>query len=610
MKKWWAVILVMGLLLVSGCAAADEGGFCDPIPQGVQELEKWNNPDGNVCDCILLEDLPVGTCCLVLSPWRMNEYLLQDGIWTVGAQVSPMEQPMGGPLHFRRHAKGAAPGMQGACGLTYPDGAGFDIAKTRCMDRNAVENMMQFRWMDDGFCLVGWQVEAAGQFALWEDGAWAYYNSATGERLGSARIDLVAEYGLLANFENLPLTLDEARRMEAVTRETAETLFPGWTLRSYAGFNMGHDISAGYYRVADGVLTVRRAELSSEAGGVIAQADSMPVPLSEALCKRLETEDISALLNTGGGDDTFLVDDAFDQTAIPITDTVLQNDLQSHGLLLLTEDADGVRRLRLVERNGGGYTVRSTRPLPEDVCLDLFHIGDDGVLFEWNGHYSQCCFSRMADGNWTLGWVTGKDSETLYGTAFCGVLRRLMANTPGGVLVGTHPWRDMFTVDFTQLPADNEAAAAALNRDGWAVVHNPDPADRLHLRAGPGRAYESLGKFYSRTPVQVLEQQEEWSRVRIGLDGRLEGWMLTKYLAFGDAMDAVASAVPDLCVRKEYLYRPLFATPALRETTGVMTGSGMDSWIVGVAADDLYILLDVYGNTGYLPQCWFDPGNG
>ena len=72
---------------------------------------------------------------------------------------------------------------------------------------------------------------------------------------------------------------------------------------------------------------------------------------------------------------------------------MLENDLQSHGLLLLTEDAQGVRRLRWAERDGGGYTVRSSNPLPANAYLDLFHFDDDEIGLQWSGQDGSCSFS-------------------------------------------------------------------------------------------------------------------------------------------------------------------------------------------------------------------------
>lgn len=53
--------------------------------------------------------------------------------------------------------------------------------------------------------------------------------------------------------------------------------------------------------------------------------------------------------------------------------------------------------------------------------------------------------------------------------------------------------------------------------NAYAVVHNPDAADRLNLRAAPNKEAESLGKYYNGVGVQILEELNNgWVRVRIG----------------------------------------------------------------------------------------------
>jgi hypothetical protein len=609
MKKGTALLLALGLLLVSACALAGQAQFADAIPQDLRALVEQEFQVGDITDCILLPGTPRGDFFLVLAPWSMNGYLCANGAWTLEAQVRPMQQTAHSHPVFRRHAAGAAPGLQGECGLEYPDGLGFDIIQYSAGNPSVMEELMQFHWTDGDFRVAGWQDAASGQLAVWEDGLWAYYDSETGERLGGARIDRIAEYSLLANFENLPPTLAQARAMEAITRDAAEALFPGWTMGFYEEYNMGHAAAAGYYRVENGLLTIRRVSLSSEASGVKAQTDTMPVPLSGALLARLGAEDAETLLNTSGYGDTFRTADSFDPAKIPVTGTVLQNDLQSHGLLLLTEDADGVRRLLWAEQDGGGYTVRATNPLPKDTYLDLFHFGDGEAGLGWGGEDGSCSFSRTADGSWTLCSANNYgNSFTLYGTLYCGILRDSAQNGTNSILVGAHPWRDMFSADLSTLPKSLEEAAAAMDRNGWAVVNNTATGDLLPLRTAPDAAAEPLGKFYNRTPVKVLSLRDGWARVRIGLDGRLEGWMMTQFLAFGSDMDAVASASPDLTLREGRGSRQLYAAPDMRETTGIFYGS--ETWIVGVAGDELYILLDSDGNTGYLPQNLFFAGNG
>lgn len=80
-----------------------------------------------------------------------------------------------------------------------------------------------------------------------------------------------------------------------------------------------------------------------------------------------------------------------------------------------------------------------------------------------------------------------------------------------------------------------------------AVVHNPDPADRLHLRAKPKVSSQSLGKYYNGAVVAVLDDHSssEWTKVRIGT---LVGYMQARYLESGAAAASVMSARPGVMV--------------------------------------------------------------
>ena len=58
----------------------------------------------------------------------------------------------------------------------------------------------------------------------------------------------------------------------------------------------------------------------------------------------------------------------------------------------------------------------------------------------------------------------------------------------------------------------------------YAIVQNPNAADRLNLRAAPSRDAQSLGKYYNGVEVQILEDLNKgWVRVRIGHRGTAEG---------------------------------------------------------------------------------------
>lgn len=81
-----------------------------------------------------------------------------------------------------------------------------------------------------------------------------------------------------------------------------------------------------------------------------------------------------------------------------------------------------------------------------------------------------------------------------------------------------------------------------------AVVNNPNPADRLHLRRTPSQSGESLFKYYNGVIVEVLEHTSaDWVKVRVGMKpGCVEGYMMAKYLAFNAEGAKVKSAIPKL----------------------------------------------------------------
>ncbi|MDO5379055.1 MAG: SH3 domain-containing protein [Clostridia bacterium] len=92
-------------------------------------------------------------------------------------------------------------------------------------------------------------------------------------------------------------------------------------------------------------------------------------------------------------------------------------------------------------------------------------------------------------------------------------------------------------------------AASAL-ADGFAsgttvYVSNPDPTDRLNLRAAPRQDAVSLGKYYNGTPVYVLDAPES-GYVHVCISGDSpEGYMDARYLS----ETYVEPAFPSLTVR-------------------------------------------------------------
>ncbi len=458
------------------------------------------------------------------------------------------------------------------------DGRVFDILSEDGTSR------MCYRFDGTQFILNGWTfpgyptVHVEGE-TLWYDG-----------------VETVLPGGV-RNFpwsmDELPLTMQEALDMAAVTEQSIAAMYPGYTLRWSDAWEGGVASDATYTRITeDGYLLIRRASFAP--GMTPVERDLIPVPLSESLLARLETEPFEELLRVSPyGYQVFCTQDAFDRKklALPEDAIILDNAVQSKSVQALCE-VDGVRYLYIWELEDDGYSVRRTLPLPEDVHLDTFHSGDGEVQIEWGGQDYAAYFFRQADGQWMLeGYSNYRgEGDRFFGAYFWGV-EILDDLDDKRYLVGSFD-RDLFTVDLNScFPTDLQPDTA-----GWAVIHNPDPADRLHLRLSADRDSRSQGKFYNGTPVQVLSRGRTWCKVRIGLGPTARtGYMMTKYLAFGAEMQEVERVFPDLIFREEYGH----ASP--------MNGGYL---VVGVEEDKQYILLGDDGEVGYVPQAWMYGGNG
>ena len=395
--------------------------------------------------------------------------------------------------------------------------------------------------------------------------------------------------------EELPLSPQDAMDRAAISEQNAAEMFPGYTLRDYSSFNDGTQADAVYSHIVGGVLYIRRVSLMAGYAPVV--TDCMPVALSESLLARLETEAFDDLIWCWTGGDTFRTQDAFDRNEYPLPEdaVILQNRIETHSLVVLAE-VEGVKYLYVFEQ--GANPVRVSQPLPEDAGIDFFHAGSGEIQLGWAQQNMSASFTRREDGRWLLEWCTcyGPEMDIHFSANAFGIqtldAETFERRTRVGTFMGD---ADLFTVSLEALTG----AEPELDQSGWAVVNNPDPADRLHLRTKASRSGDSLGKFYNGTPVQVLEQKGDWTRVQIGFgDTARTGWMMTKYLSFGADMDKVSDAFPELTFREEH------------ERASEVSG---DYWVVGVEEEGRtkqYILLGGDGTVQYVPQSWLWGGNG
>ena len=171
--------------------------------------------------------------------------------------------------------------------------------------------------------------------------------------------------------------------------------------------------------------------------------------------------------------------------------------------------------------------------------------------------------------------------------------------------IGTTPWNDITCMDWESLPRSMDEAKAMLDPSRWATPNNPDPKDRLHLREHPDKNSRSLGKYYNGTPLRVIAQEGDFTKVRIG---NQVGYMMTKYLLFGEAINRQETAL-----RGKISVNPV--TQILwygeAEEEDIMSDEVNGLLIVGVAEDRWYWVWDPHENRfGRILQSELWDGNG
>lgn len=245
-----------------------------------------------------------------------------------------------------------------------------------------------------------------------------------------------------------------------------------------------------------------------------------------------------------------------------------------------------------------------------DAYLDTYHAGEGHVLITNGG--MMYTISRAERGKW---YLTGVDPNTQRTVGPDWAYQNDIANIGrnDGYVYGD-TWWDDFAPGHIDLPVSYEEALARMNTGVYALVHNPDPEDRLHLREKADKGARSLGKFYNRTPVRVLERGDTWTKVRVGIsDGGITGYMMTQYLAFDDAeKEELACAFPQLHLQEAYWDTGLILRaqpdPASESRGRYFHGSG--DMIIGVYGDEWYIVMRADGAVGYVLQSAFWAGNG
>lgn len=172
---------------------------------------------------------------------------------------------------------------------------------------------------------------------------------------------------------------------------------------------------------------------------------------------------------------------------------------------------------------------------------------------------------------------------------------------------GEHPWSDITAIDWNSIPLTAAEAQGQLDLGSWATPNSSNPEDRLHLREKAEKGSRSLGKFYNGAPVKVLKRGQEWTKVQIG---PMTGYMMTKYLAFGNDMKKVKLAVP----YKDTLHLTIAVTWLTAEGnthTQILPGERIPSHILIGIHEDLWFFWDYMSNSfGQIQDSDLWDGNG
>lgn len=283
--------------------------------------------------------------------------------------------------------------------------------------------------------------------------------------------------------------------------------------------------------------------------------------------------------------------------------TYLGGTVDSAGLELFLRDPQGRKVLAGVTSQGvtGDWRIVISAPLPEDAFYGYENFTSYLCV---NGQLTS--IRPFADGTWGVNsiWpLTAEDAAVYLGQNWVSESPAANANRA----IGSHPWSDITAIDWATLPHTLQEAVSCLDTDGWAVVNNPNPADRLHLRTTADKASASLGKYYNGTPVEILHRGSTWTQVRIL---GIEGWMMTQYLAFDAAALSVSSAAPDLTTRDDISDPRLYAEPNASSANESLPHCESIT-IIGLIGDNWYhVWLPASNHGGYMTQSDFWPGNG
>lgn len=494
---------------------------------------------------------------------------------------------------------------------------------------------------EDVRTLVGAAYPGCGIIACdgWEDGQRGQFAVVVQD--GERRILCIAERtaqdaGYALTVDN-PRALPEGSTLTGLLIDTDDSLFYSYAvgdgLRETTSVHAGKENGAwgtvgvtAYDRDGETIRSVesflqgsrlcyiRRDE--DEAGNVLDSELLSPMDVNETFARGMRLNEFDA--NRYDPDPTLGMSDAM------IGWLNEANVLGNVGSRLAAVDISAHCRAELIDTVAGsvvcitdwdGGTLRPVQVLgvAPDAGIDACHAGESAVRIDNGGMLYTV--SRAETGRW---YLTGVDLETRreVGPDWAAPSQEEAGRLPGrndGFIYGT-AWWSGFLPGHIDLARTFSEALERMDTGAYALVNNPSPGDRLHLRVRADKDAQSLGKFYNRTPVQVLQKGDTWTRVRIGLgENSLTGYMMTRYLAFTDEEKAgVVCAFPQLQLREPYAGRGVRLCKApdpAQGYVGTFTCSRED-FVIGVVGETWFVVLCGDGSVGYVLQEALYAGNG
>lgn len=593
MKKGLLLLILLLICLALTQGALAERGFCDPVPQEIaEEIRRRGEDPATIQDCVLLsgegmekQAFVLGQYGYSLDSWEWNGSAWQSVMQTSGLDYGDEN------AYFSRHEAG----QERVPGLPWPDGRGFDIVSPR----HGV--VLSFHWQREGVEYAGWVDPEAwdGLVAIdWNEGTLSYYRM-DGTLADQVRME---DERQLSNcvwyFPRKPGTPEEARKRTQLNRSELKDVYPGWTMGLYDLHGTMADTM--YFRVEGNDLLLRCASFDLERKPVY--RDLIPVPVKKEAAKKLAAGEWEELLQFSYGANLLRDPSILDRERVPVEGEIIEMDVQERCMVIQTRQQETYRLYTVWQREDGQYAASRHEKMPEKFSLDTFHASEGELLLRWDSLTGGYLY--QGEGEWRLSWLM-TDSGTFT------ILPWGIRDEEDRECFGRFPWLMLSSGDIQSMPTMWEKMAASLSTEGLAMVNNPDPKDRLHLRDEAKKDSPSAGKFWNRTPVQVLERRGDWTRVRVGWGKvSLEGWMMTEYLAFGDAMASVKApkGVPQLCLREEYEGKKLFWDKNCQRKSDIDI-SLYNYEIIGVF-QDAYIVMLRDGSVGYVPTHWLWEGNG